>query len=285
MEDRQDLEDLRKIQIGSAGGQQLLLGDIATFHVVRRAQEIKRENRKVRVAVNATYEGKDWPAARKEIEGLMNAFEMPAGYSWSWDDRILEQGEENKQMGVNFLLALILVYLVMASLFESIAQPFAILFSIPFAVPGAAWLLAATRTPFNLMAQIGLLILVGIVVNNGIVLLDHLNQLRRAGVPRDEAILRAGRDRLRAILMTATTTIVGLLPLAIGRAGVGGLYYHPLARTIMGGLISSTFLTLIVLPYINLGVENAALWLERVWRGSSVRPAAARLRAGEAEIA
>ncbi len=273
LEDRQNLDDLEKIQIGTTSGQQILLGDVASFQLVRRAQEINREDRKVRVAVNATYEGKEWPAARKEIESMMNAFELPPGYSWSWDDQILEQGEENKQMGINFLLALILVYLVMASLFESLAQPFAILFSIPFAVPGAAWLLAATRTPFNLMSQIGLLILVGIVVNNGIVLLDHMNQLRQAGVPRDEAILRAGRDRLRAILMTATTTIVGLLPLAVGKAGVGGLYYHPLARTIMGGLISSTFLTLIVLPYINLGVENAAAWMRQLWRASSLRPA------------
>ena len=121
------------------------------------------------------------------------------------------------------LLALALVYLVMASLFESLAQPFSILFSIPFALPGAVWLLALTGTPFNLMAQIGLLILFGIVVNNGIVLLDHMNQLRRAGVPRDEAILQAGRDRLRAVLMTAATTILGLLPLAFGGATVGGV--------------------------------------------------------------
>ena len=137
--------------------------------MVRRAQEIARENRKVRVAVNAAYEGKDWGSAKKRIEGLMNAFDLPPGYSWSWDDKILEQGEENQQMLINFLLALVLVYIAMASLFESMAQPFAILFSIPFALPGAAWLLAATRTPFNIMAQIGLLMLIGIVVKNGIV--------------------------------------------------------------------------------------------------------------------
>ena len=268
LEDRQNLEDLRKLQIGSASGQQILLADIASFQMVRRAQEIQREDRKVKVSVNATYEGKDWPKIKKEIEGLMNAFDMPAGYVWSWDDRIIEQGEENQQMATNFLLALILVYLVMASLFESLAQPFAILFSIPFAIPGAAWLLAATRTPFNLMSQIGLLMLFGIVVNNGIVLLDHMNQLRAAGVPREEAILQAGRDRLRAILMTAATTICGLVPLAIGNTGVGGVYYYPLARTMIGGLISSTVLTLLVLPYINLGVENVALWAKRLWAAS-----------------
>jgi hydrophobic/amphiphilic exporter-1 (mainly G- bacteria), HAE1 family len=165
------------------------------------------------------------------------------------------------------------VYIVMASLFESLAQPFAILFSIPFSVAGAAWMLALTGTPFNLMAQIGLLILIGIVVNNGIVLLDHMNQLRQAGVPRDEAILKAGRERLRAILMTATTTVVGLIPLAIGGSKVGGIYYFPLARTVMGGLISSTVLTLLVLPYITIGVEGVANWMRGLWRVSS--PAAA----------
>jgi len=271
-EDRQDLEDLRSLQLIGQGGRQILLGDVATFQVVRRAQEIQRENRKVRSGVRATYEGDTWADAKKEIEDLMNAFDLPAGYSWSWDDRIIEQGEENQQMMWNFILSLILVYLVMASLFESVTQPLAILFSIPFAVPGAAWLLAATRTPFNMMAQIGLLILIGIVVNNGIVLLDHMNQLRAAGVPREEAILRAGRDRLRAILMTAGTTIVGLMPLAMGGSSVGPAYYFPLARTVMGGMLSSTILTLIVLPYINFSIENGVAWCRRMWLASAPPP-------------
>jgi HAE1 family hydrophobic/amphiphilic exporter-1 len=277
MDDRENLADLKAIRIGPPD-RPVLLGDIASFQVVRRADEIVREDRKVRAAVNATYDGKEWPKARKEIEGLMNAFDLPPGYTWSWDDRILEQGEENQQMGINFLLALVLVYLAMASLFESVTQPFAILFSIPFSLPGAAWLLAATHTPFNIMAQIGLLMLIGIVVKNGIVLLDHMNQLRRAGLGREEAILRAGRDRLRPVLMTALTAIVGLIPLALGRSAVGDAYYYPLARTVIGGLASSTVLTLVVLPYINLGVEAAAAWFARLWAASrpadAARPAA-----------
>jgi HAE1 family hydrophobic/amphiphilic exporter-1 len=189
-----------------------------------------------------------------------------AGYSWS--NRIIQQQNQDAEMGVNFLLALVLVYLVMASLFESLAQPFAILVAIPFALPGVAWLLAVTGTPFNLMAQIGLLILMGIVVNNGIVLVDHMNHFRREGLSKEEAILRAGRDRLRPILMTAATTIIGLLPLAIGGANVSGLLYFPMARTVMGGLVSSVGLTLVVLPYVTLGVEGIAEWLKRIWRGA-----------------
>jgi HAE1 family hydrophobic/amphiphilic exporter-1 len=272
-EDRTSLDDLKRMQVTNAGGTPVLLGDVASFQVITREQEIQRENRKVKTEVRAVYEGDDWDGSKERIGALMDAFDLPPGYSWSWDDRILEQDGQGQQMAINFLLALALVYLVMASLFESLAQPFAILFSIPFALPGAVWLLAATRTPFNMMAQIGLLILMGVVVNNGIVLLDHLNQLRAAGMPRDEAIIQAGRDRLRPVLMTAATTILGLLPLAWGGAAVGDLFYYPLARTVMGGLMSSSILTLLVLPYITLGVEGFAAWMRSLWSGSAVKPA------------
>ncbi len=269
IEDRENLEDLKQIPFRNVDGRPVTLGDVATFLVVDKPEEIQRENRKVRVAVRATYEGESWDEAREEIAALMDNFQMPGGYSWSWNQRIIEQDTQGAEMGVNFLLALILVYLVMASLFESLAQPFAILFSIPFALPGAAWLLAATDTPFNLMAQIGLLILMGIVVNNGIVLLDHMNQLRHAGLGTEEAILQAGRDRMRAILMTASTTIIGLAPLALGGSRVGGLFYYPLAITVMGGLMSSAVLTLIALPYTNWIIEWVAEWTKRVWRESA----------------
>ena len=280
LEDRQNLDDLKKIQIGGRDGRRpFLLGDIATFDVVPRPKEIRRENRKVRVAVRGTYEGENWDESRTEIAGLMDAFDLPPGYSWSWGDRIIEQQDQNSQMGVNFLLALVLVYLVMASLFESLAQPFAILVSIFFALPGAAWLLALTSTKFNIMSQIGLLILMGIVVNNGIVLLDHMNRLRREGLSHEEAIVQAGRHRLRPILMTAATTIIGLLPLAIRGPNSAGIFYYPLARTVMGGLMSSSILTLLVLPYINLGVEGVANWFRRLWRESAGRPAQAVVEA------
>ena len=112
----------------------------------------------------------------------------------------------------------------------------------------------------------------GIVVNNGIVLLDHMNQLRLGGMSRDEAILQAGRDRLRPILMTAATTIIGLLPLAIRGPNTAGLFYYPLARTVMGGLMSSAILTLLVLPYVSIGVEGVAQWLRNLWRSSGLTP-------------
>jgi HAE1 family hydrophobic/amphiphilic exporter-1 len=272
LEDREQLQDLAQLPVSRAGGRPVLLGDIADFQQVDRPASIRRENRKAQAAVRGTYEGEDWGDTKEQIEKLMNAFDLPAGYSWSWNDRILEQEEENAVMGVNFLLALVLVYLVMASLFESLAQPFAILFAIPFALPGTAWMLAITGTPFNFMAQIGLLILMGIVVNNGIVLMDHVNHFRHQGMSHEQAILRAGRDRLRPILMTAATTIIGLFPLAVGSANVSGLLYYPMARTVMGGLLSSVVLTLVVLPFISLGVEGVARWLRRLWQVSMPPP-------------
>jgi HAE1 family hydrophobic/amphiphilic exporter-1 len=237
---------------------------------------IDRENRKIRVEVRAAFEGKNFNPTREKIKTMMDSLGLPPGISWSFNQRLQEQDEQGQQMALNYLLALALVYIVMASLFESLAQPFAILFSIPFSLVGATWFLTLTGTPFNLMAQLGVLILMGIVVNNGIVLLDRVNQYRALGHGREEAIVLAGRDRLRPILMTALTTVLGLLPLALGNAGLGGwAYYYPLARTVMGGLLSSTVLTLIVLPYIGYGVENAAAWASRVWAGSAPRKAAA----------
>lgn len=278
LEDRENLEDLKKIQIGGTDDRPVRLGDVATFQFVRRPSEIQRENRKVRMAVRATYEGDEWPEAKSEIEGLMNAFELPAGYSWSWNDRIIEQADQNSQMAVNMMLALLLVYIVMASLFESLTQPFAILASIPFALPGVAWALALTGTSFNLMSQIGILILMGIVVNNGIVLLDHVKRLRDGGLGQHEAILRAGRERLRPILMTASTTVIGLLPLAVRGPNAGGVFYYPLARTVMGGLISSVVLTLLILPFWSVLIERLASWARHVWHlsvpRSTTRPAA-----------
>ena len=141
-----------------------------------------------------------------------------------------------------------MVFLLMGVLFESIVLPLSILISIPFALVGAYWTLYLTGTPFDVLAGIGMVILVGIVVNNAVVLVDLIGQLRRAGMPRRDAVLEAGRRRLRPILMTALTTICGLIPMATGSASIIGLPYQPLGRALIGGLAASTVLTLLVVP-------------------------------------
>jgi HAE1 family hydrophobic/amphiphilic exporter-1 len=189
---------------------------------------------------------------------------FPAGYSWGYGAFFEEESATQKELLVNMLLALVLVYVVMASLFESVVHPFAIMFALPFAFVGVIWLLFLTGTPFNLMAQIGLLILIGIVVNNGIVLIHHVHQLREAGMERSEAIITGATRRLRPVLMTAATTVLGLVPLALGRSSVGDAYYYPMARCVIGGLIASSFLTVIVVPGLYAALDDAAARLRRI---------------------
>jgi HAE1 family hydrophobic/amphiphilic exporter-1 len=153
---------------------------------------------------------------------------------------------------------------------------------VVFAVVGALWLFLLTGTPVNLMAFIGAVILIGIVVNNGIVLVDHINHYRSVGLPMDDAILNAGSERLRPILMTAGTTILGLVPLAVFQdAHVGDAKYYPMARAIIGGLISSTLLTLIVMPTYYRLVNGWVANFRAVSAGARAKGAAKRTRGTE----
>ena len=148
------------------------------------------------------------------------------------------------------MLSITFVFLLMGVLFESFLLPLTIVTTIPMAMMGAYWGLWVTGTPMDLMAGIGLIILVGVVVNNGIVLIDLVTQLRRDGVPRDEALIEAGRRRLRPILMTALTTICGLIPMAAGSTSFIGIPYAPLGRIVIGGMAASTVLTLLFVPFL-----------------------------------
>lgn len=268
------VEDLRNFTLLGEGGAPVHLGHLADFEIVERRRSIRRVDRKGVATVRASYEGEDWESARESIEEGMEALALPAGVSWSFGDRISRQDTDLQNMAVNYLLALLLIYIVMAAQFESLSHPFAILISIPYALWGAAWLLLLTGSPFNLMAQIGLLILMGIVVKNGIVLIDRVNALRRSGMERREALLAGGRDRLRPILMTAGATMLALVPMGVGRAGLDGLYYYPLARTVIGGLAASTILTLVILPFFYTLLDDLAVRARRLWRESTPTPAA-----------
>ncbi|MBI2836946.1 MAG: efflux RND transporter permease subunit, partial [Acidobacteria bacterium] len=263
-----NMEDVKKITI-TANGRPVQIGSLADFTIESSAMEIQHLNRKTTLEVSGTYEGDNSKEATKKVEEMMKALRLPPGYSWAFGEQIRETEEQNRQMVENLLLALVLVYFVMSALFESLIHPFAMLFAVPFAGIGAVWFLFVTKTPFNIMAQIGLLILIGIVVNNGIILIDHVNRKRREGLSREEAIVEGGKERLRPILMTALTTIFGLMPLAFGRSSGGQLYYFPLARTVMGGLAASTFLTLLVLPQIYLLFDSIGTWGRRVWTRAS----------------
>ena len=211
------------------------------------------------------YSGDKFDEGKELVKTTLAKVDIPAGYSWTFGFRTRARDDQNNDFVFNLLLAIFMVYFVMASLFESLAHPFAILLSLFLAVPGVTWFLYLTGTPFNLMAFIGVIILVGIVVNNGIVLLDHVNNLRKEGRTRTRAILLGCRERFRPILMTAATTIVGLIPLSVGTSGVFGLRYFPMARTLMGGLLTATVLSLLVLPTVYRLVDSLGVWMRRLW--------------------
>ncbi len=269
-EDRKDLNDLKTLVVGSGGdGQEILLSQVADFALAKSPGSIQREDRRAYTSLWTNYTGDKKDEGKKNIAEVMDSLPYPPGYGWSYGFWTKRSEQDDKDFLFNLLLALFMVYFVMASLFESLAHPFAIMLSLLFAFVGVAWFLLITGTPLNLMAMIGVMILMGIVVNNGIVLLDHVNNLRRDGWRRSDAILQGCRERLRPILMTATTTVVGLVPLAVGSTGILGLRYFPMARTVMGGLIASTVLTLVILPTYYTLIDDVASWLRRTWQSSA----------------
>jgi HAE1 family hydrophobic/amphiphilic exporter-1 len=205
----------------------------------------------------------------------MDQFKLPPGYSWKFGRGFERQDETQQMMATNILLGIACIFLVMAALFESLLFPFSIILgSIVFSMFGVFLFFAATGTTFSFMASIGIMILIGVVVNNGIVLVDHVNNLRQRGLPRDEAIIEAGRDRLRPILMTVATTIVGLAPLAVGTTQVGGdgPPYYPMARAIIGGLAFSTVVSLLVVPALYIYFDSLSAWGRKVMRTARRTP-------------
>jgi hydrophobic/amphiphilic exporter-1 (mainly G- bacteria), HAE1 family len=264
--DRESMGQLEDMPVRTSSGGTVPLAAIADFRTVETPGQIQRQQRRSVVVVSGNLASSQGGTVRKEATRVMNGMTLPPGYSWSYGSGFEEEDQTQMELLINMLLALFLVYFVMAGLFESLVQPFAIMFALPFAFVGIALMCLSTGTPFNLMSQIGILILMGIVVNNGIVLIHHVHQLRERGVPRHEAIMQAARDRLRPILMTTTTNILGLLPLAIGHANVGDIMYFPLARTVIGGLASATVLTLLLVPVLYTVIEDTQGLFGRVWR-------------------
>ena len=242
------------------------LAALAEFRKVETPASIQRQQRRSVMTVTGNASSQHGGEVRKAVTREMNGINFPPGYSWSFGSAFEEESRTQQELLVNLLLALVLVYLVMAGLFESLLHPFAIMFALPFAFVGVAWIDFITHSPFNLMAQIGLLILIGIVVNNGIVLIYKVHQLRERGLERRAALLTAARDRLRPILMTTSTTVLGLLPLAVGGNHVGDVLYYPLARTVIGGLLASTLLTLVLVPCLYTLLEDGQRFVVRVWK-------------------
>ena len=271
-DDRRNIENLSTLTVGGFGDLPVILEQVARFEFAKSPMAVRRQQQRTAANVTAVYEGEKFNDALDQVRRTMDSFAMPAGYSWSFGREYQQSREQQNDMLINILLAQACVYFVMAALFESLLHPLVIMLCIPFAAVGVIWLLALTNTPLNIMAMIGLVILIGVVVNNGIVLLDHVNTFRRRGASLREAIVEGARERFRPILMTAATTILGLLPLAVGDTAMARAQYYPMARALIGGLASSTLLTLVLLPTYYVLAERVLVRVRQAWARSAVSP-------------
>ena len=273
-EDRQTLDQLRNTPIFNAEAS-LPIGAVADFRIQDSPRSIERENRRSKITITANTVSQNTSFAMMgEVREVTDSVSLPPGYEWSFGrwQRQAEQDEGGALFGI--LLALALIYLIMAALFESFVQPFTIMFSIPFAFIGVGLILRLTNQPLDNMTNLGLIILMGVVVNNAIVLLDHINHLRWQGMPRNEAIVLGGKHRLRPILMTALTTIFGLTPMVaplifpgwLGRPEGFAANWAPVGLVILGGLTTSTFLTLVIIPTIYSLVDDFSEYWRKVFQ-------------------
>ncbi|MDR8391802.1 efflux RND transporter permease subunit [Aliifodinibius sp. S!AR15-10] len=264
--DRQSISDLMSLPVNVAGDQTVKLASLADYEVNNGPQAIQRQDRQTSLGIVVNLDDITTDEARATIANVLDQINYPTGYGWSYGRSFQEDQEAMDEMIINMLMAMVLIYLVMASLFESVLFPSSIITSIFYGIIGVFWFFFLTSTTFSFMAMIGILILMGIVVNNGIVLIDHITQLRNEGMSREEAIIKGGKDRMRPILMTAGTTILGLLPLCFGNTQIGGdgPAYFPMARAIVGGLAFSTVITLVILPSIYIILDDIKRWGQRI---------------------
>jgi HAE1 family hydrophobic/amphiphilic exporter-1 len=224
--------------------------------------QINRINRQRNISVGGRIAERAESDVQADVQKALDKVQLPEGYYWSFGVQQMERQQEYAGLGVAVLLAIALIYMLLASQFESFVYPLVVLTSVPLCSIGMVLALFLTGRSFGLTAFIGLLMLIGIVVKNGILLVDYTNHLRSQGMPRDEAILTAGPTRLRPILMTTLAAILGMLPLAIGM-GAGSEMYTPLATVVIGGLATSSMLTLFVVPTVYAFFDDLARKLRK----------------------
>lgn len=250
-----DPDGVAALMIPTRGGE-VRVDSLATVAVADGPVSISTQDT-VRIAVvSALPAGDDLGSAGALVDEALAGVELPAGASAGVGGVLSEQAESFQQLGLALLAAILIVYVVMVATFKSLLQPLLLLVSVPFAATGAILLLVATGIPLGVASLIGVLMLIGIVVTNAIVLIDLVNQLRERGKPLYEAVRSGSLLRLRPIVMTALATILALVPMALGITGKGGFISQPLAVVVIGGLLSSTVLTLIVLPTLYFAVER-----------------------------
>ncbi len=248
------LSQLKKLPITQIAGQIISLENVAQFKVQPRLTAIYRENRQTALTIGANLNDITMEQAQNRITTAMDAITLPPGYSWKLGQGFDSQEADQQIMITNMILALAMIYIVMAALFESLLLPAAIISSIIYSIVGVFWFFFITGTSMSVMGMIGILILMGIVVNNGIVLIDQINQMSPKIADLEQTISDICVTRLRPVLMTVATTVLGMIPLALGSTQIGGdgPSYSPLAIAIIGGLTFSTITSLFLVPWCYL---------------------------------
>jgi len=246
-EDRFGIEELRRLNVNPGGAVPISLSSVAHLTINEGPSEIRRVDQQRTALITANIRDADLATVSADIVIAMEGLGYPPGFSYTMAGQNQEMRTSLNSLLLAFGLAVFLVYITMASQFESLVQPFLIMMTVPLAMIGVVLVLWIAAIPVTIMVFLGLIILVGIVVNNAIVLVDYTNTLRGRGLSKIDAIVEAGRARLRPILMTATTTIVGLIPMALG-LGEGAEIRAPMAITVIVGLSTATVLTLVVIP-------------------------------------
>jgi hydrophobic/amphiphilic exporter-1 (mainly G- bacteria), HAE1 family len=255
--EKTSVPSLNSIQLRTGSGEWMPLSNLARFERFNGPTNILRINQERVTEIKADLNGIDLKKASDETRSVLNSIDFPDGYRYEFGGSAEEQADSFRYLLIAFFIAAILTYMVMASQFESLVEPFIIIFTIPLAFTGVLLILYSTSTPISVTSMVGLILLSGIVVNNGIVMIDYIKILQSRGVSRFDAILTGSVRRLRPILMTAFTTILSMIPLAL-EFGSGSETWSPMARTVIGGLTFSTLLMLFVVPCIYY-VVNAAV--------------------------
>lgn len=246
---RSSVEDIENILFLGTTGHRVRVKDIGVVEEFFSPPSIQRENRQRRVSITMSLHGVALGDVVPEVQKIVDEADIPQGVSVTIGGAAADQAESFGDIGMLLILVVLLVYIVMATQFESLRMPFIIMFTLPFAFTGVFVALFITGTPLSLIALIGSVMLVGIVVKNGIVLVDFTNLQRDRGLTVNQAVITAGKSRLRPVLITSLTTILGLMPLAIG-LGEGSETWQPMGIAIIGGMTVSTALTLIVVPVL-----------------------------------
>lgn len=242
------------------------LRQVVQFVKTTSPQVIKRQDTQRRVFVGANVEGRPAGDAGKDVDAMLKEIKLPAGYRF-------DLGGQNQAMNESFGsavgalgIAVIFIYLILASQFGSFLQPIAIMTSLPFSLVGVFLALLVTGSTLNVFSIIGFIMLMGLVTKNAILLVDFTNRRQREGLSQHDAILSAGQVRLRPILMTTLAMLFGMLPMAIG-VGDGGEFQAPMGRAVIGGIITSTLLTLVVVPVAYTYLDSLGKWATRKFKG------------------